>query len=68
MSSAPRPSGFTPPADWLELLPACVIVIVDGHFRWANPAALDLMEADEASDFIGRAVAELVHPLDLHRV
>ncbi len=68
MSSAPRPSGFTPPADWLELLPACVIVIVDGHFRWANPAALDLMEADEASEFIGRAVAELVHPLDLHRV
>ncbi|OIQ92340.1 putative diguanylate cyclase YdaM [mine drainage metagenome] len=68
MSSPPPTPALTPPAEWLELLPACVIVIVDGHFAWANAAALQLMEAEEAADFVGRAVAELVHPLDLHRV
>ncbi len=68
MSSLPPTPAFAPPADWLELLPACVVVIVDGHFRWANAAALQLMEADDAADFVGRAVADLVHPLDLHRV
>jgi diguanylate cyclase (GGDEF)-like protein/PAS domain S-box-containing protein len=68
MPLPPSPSAPLPAAAWLEQLPACVIVIVDGHFRWANPAALELMEADAETDFVGRAVADLVHPLDLHRV
>ncbi len=57
-----------PSAAWLEQLPACVVVIVGGVLRYANAAALLLMEAQAPGDFVGRPVVDFIHPLDLHRV
>ena len=57
-----------PTAAWLEQLPACVVVIIAGVLRYANAAALHLMEAQAPDDFVGRPVVDFIHPLDLHRV
>ncbi len=57
-----------PRGPWLDDLPAGVVVIVDGRFRYANRAALALMDADVPEMFVGHPVADFVHPLDLHRV
>ncbi len=43
-------------------------MIVDGSIRYANRAALTLMDADALDAVAGRPVADFVHPLDLHRV
>jgi diguanylate cyclase (GGDEF)-like protein/PAS domain S-box-containing protein len=63
----PTPA-LSPSTAWLDQLPACVIVIVDSRFRYANQAALNLLEATRPDQLLGRPVTELVHPLDLHRV
>lgn len=61
-------SALSPSAAWLDQLPASVVVILDGRVRYANQAALKLLEADRPDQLLGRSVPELVHPLDLHRV
>ncbi|CAG0946323.1 Response regulator PleD [Gammaproteobacteria bacterium] len=45
-----------------------MIVILDGRIRYANQAALKLLEAATPDQLLGRNVPELIHPLDLHRV
>ncbi len=72
MTQAPislgHPHGVLPQLAWLEQLPASVVVIVGDRFRYANAAALELMEAVQPGAFVGRAVVDFIHPLDLHRV
>ncbi len=68
MSDIPAPCPKDQKADWLEQLPACVVIIVGGRLHYANQSALKLMEADTPDAFIGHAVSEFVHPLDQHRV
>jgi diguanylate cyclase (GGDEF)-like protein/PAS domain S-box-containing protein len=59
---------LSPSADWLDQLPASVVVILDGRVSYANQAALTLLEAATPEQLLGRPVPELIHPLDLHRV
>ncbi|HJV62485.1 MAG TPA: diguanylate cyclase [Albitalea sp.] len=61
-------SSLSPSPGWLDQLPASVVVILDGRFRYANQAALTLLEAAAPDELLGRNVPEFVHPLDLHRV
>lgn len=65
--STPSPE-LTPSASWLDRLPASVVVMVEGRLRYANQAALKLLEADTAEQLLSRSIPELIHPLDLHRV
>ena len=57
-----------PEAAWLEQLSACVIVIIDGELRYANAAALGLLQAESPDEVIGHAVTDFIHPLDVSRV
>jgi diguanylate cyclase (GGDEF)-like protein/PAS domain S-box-containing protein len=67
--SEPVPApALRPSPVWLDRLPASVVVIVDGRIRYANQAALTLLEAASPEQLLGRSVPELIHPLDLHRV
>ncbi len=63
--NAPR---LIPEAAWLEQLSACVIVIIDGELRYANAAALGLLQAESPDEVIGHAVTDFIHPLDVSRV
>ena len=65
----PEPiSASSPPATWLERLPASVVVILDGCVHYANQAALKLLGATSSDQLLGRIVSDFVHPLDQHRV
>ncbi|MGE0069362.1 MAG: diguanylate cyclase [Thiomonas sp.] len=57
-----------PTGEWIDQLPACVVMLVGDTVRYANPAALRLLQAREPCDVIGRKVDAFIHPLDLHRV
>lgn len=61
-------SASSPPATWLECLPASVVVILDGCVHYANQAALKLLGATSSDQLLGRIVSDFVHPLDQHRV
>ena len=65
MAESSRPDR--PSAQWIDLLPAGVAVLMGDTVHYANPAALRLLQAREPSDVIGRTVATFIHPLDLHR-
>ena len=56
-----------PGAEWIDQLPACVALLVGDVVRYANPAALRLLQARQPSDVIGRKLETFIHPLDLHR-
>ncbi len=57
-----------PEAAWLEQLSACVIVIIDGRLRYANAAALCLLQAESPDEVIGHDATDFIHPLDVSRV
>jgi diguanylate cyclase (GGDEF)-like protein/PAS domain S-box-containing protein len=61
-------SASSPPAAWLDRLPASVVVILDSRVHYVNQAAQKLLEAASPDQLLGRVVPEFVHPLDLHRV
>lgn len=50
-----------------DILPAAVIIAVDGRVEEANQAALNLLEAQDLSELTGRELSDFVHPLDQPR-
>jgi diguanylate cyclase (GGDEF)-like protein/PAS domain S-box-containing protein len=58
---------IAPSAEWIDMLPACVIVLIGEHIRYANAAAARLLDAASANELIGRSITGFLHPLDLHR-
>lgn len=54
-------------ADWLDMLPAGVVVIVGEHIRYANAAAAKLLDADTTDKLAGQPIGRYIHPLDMHR-
>lgn len=59
--------SLSPDAAWIEQLPAAVVVLAADVVRYANAAALRLVQAAQPADVLGRSVADFIHPLDLHR-
>ena len=51
----------------LQLLPAAVLVTQEGAIRFANAAAVELLEAPDTEALIGRLSADFVHPMDKSR-
>lgn len=66
--SAPSNLRISPSVDWLEVLPACVTIVIGEHVRYANAAAARLLEVASAGDLIGQPISKYVHPLDMHRM
>ena len=62
MSCEPFPAGL-----WLEQLPASVVAVFNGSIRYANAAALSLLEADQPTDLLEQPVTRFLHPLDVSR-
>lgn len=54
-------------ADWLDMLPAGVVVIVGEHIRYANAAAAKLLDAGTTDKLAGQPIGRYIHPLDMHR-
>jgi diguanylate cyclase (GGDEF)-like protein/PAS domain S-box-containing protein len=50
-----------------HLMPAAIVIVVDGKIVFSNPAALTLLEAGSRTQIIGHTLAEFVHPLDRTR-
>ena len=65
-SDAPAPV-LDPHARWIDQLPAGVAVLVGGVVRYANTAALRLLQAADRAEVVGRRIDDFIHPLDLHR-
>lgn len=51
----------------LQVLPAAVLVTQEGAIRFANAAAVELLEAPDTGALIGRLSADFVHPIDKSR-
>jgi PAS domain S-box-containing protein len=51
----------------VECLPDAILVTVDSKINFVNPAALEMFQAENASDLVGKSLAELLHP-DYHHV
>ncbi|WP_422846253.1 sensor domain-containing diguanylate cyclase [Acidovorax sp. M2(2025)] len=51
----------------LQALPAAVLVTQEGAIRFANAAAVELLEAPDTGALIGRLSADFVHPIDKSR-
>lgn len=64
----PKPVPFQAPPDTLDRLPVSVIVLLNGQFIYANPAALSLLQAGSPEQVLGRSVEDFLHPLDYQRV
>lgn len=60
-------SPVLPSAAWIEQLPASVAMLVGDTVRYANAAALRLLQAQQPGDVVGKSVEAFIHPLDLHR-
>jgi diguanylate cyclase (GGDEF)-like protein/PAS domain S-box-containing protein len=56
------------PPDTLDRLPISVIIVIHDQFFYANPAALQLMQAKNPADLLGHSINEFLHPLDQPRV
>jgi diguanylate cyclase (GGDEF)-like protein/PAS domain S-box-containing protein len=63
----PAQSGLDADVRWIERMPAGVAILVADVVRYANAAALQLLQADDPAQLVGRRVDEFIHPLDLHR-
>lgn len=50
-----------------EIMPASAVVAVDGCIVYANPAAIQFLDGDNATQLIGHALLEFIHPLDQTR-
>lgn len=50
--------------DFAEISPDAMLVHLDGEIVFANEAALSLFGAEDSSEFLGRDVAETIHPDD----
>lgn len=61
-------SPVSPSVAWVEQLPASVAMLVGDTVRYANAAALRLLQAQQPGDVVGKSVEAFIHPLDLHRV
>ncbi len=64
----PQPTAVRPQVDWLDLLPAPVVLVVRERLRYVNAAAVALLHAPSAAALLGRQVQEFLHPLDSHRI
>lgn len=52
----------------LEKLPVSVVISVTDQIIYANPAALDLLEASSPADLVGHSIHEFIYPLDQQRI
>lgn len=55
------------PTELLSAMPVAVLVTQEGVIRVANEASLELLEADDAGQLIGRPPSDFVHTLDKQR-
>jgi PAS domain S-box-containing protein len=52
----------------VDLSPDAVLIIQAGRVLFVNPAGVQMMGAKDATDVIGRTVADLIHPDELRAV
>ncbi len=63
----PAQSGLDADVRWIERMPAGVAILVADVVRYVNAAALQLLQASDPAEIVGRRVDDFIHPLDLHR-
>lgn len=51
----------------LQVLPAAVLITRKGIVRFANTASVQLLQATDAQELVGRVMEDFVHPLDKDR-
>ena len=50
-----------------EIMPTIAVIVIDARIVYANPAAIQFLDGENAKQVIGHAVMEFVHPLDQPR-
>ena len=50
-----------------EIMPTIAVIAIDGRIVYANPAAIQFLDGEEATQIIGHTLMEFVHPLDQAR-
>lgn len=53
--------------DLLQVLPGAVLITQEGKICFANAASVALLQANSATDLVGRQSGEFVHPMDQMR-
>ena len=64
----PKQTAVPAQAEWVDAMPAPVLVVVGERLRYVNAAAVALLRAGDAAQLLGRSVQEFIHPLDAHRI
>ena len=50
-----------------EIMPTIAVIALDAHIVYANPAAIQFLDGENANQIVGHSLMEFVHPLDQPR-
>ncbi len=50
-----------------EIMPTSAVIAIEGRIVYANPAAIQFLDAENANQVIGHTMIEFIHPLDQTR-
>jgi diguanylate cyclase (GGDEF)-like protein/PAS domain S-box-containing protein len=50
-----------------EIMPTSAVIAIDGRIVYANPAAIQFLDGENANQIIGHTLMEFIHPLDQPR-
>lgn len=50
-----------------EVMPTSAVIAIEGRIVYANPAAIEFLDGENANQIIGHTLMEFIHPLDQPR-